>query len=283
MIIPEGTLKTVAFICYRDQNHKIRFAGTAFFITEHDDKADITFPYTVTALHVIEQIRRNSVDGMVLLRLNKREEGYEYVEKHESEWKAPKQDEEFIDVAVIEYAPDSTSYDILYIATSNIASQDLITNKSVELGNETATVGLFANHDGGKRNVPIIRYGNIAMIPENKIKTEFGSMIGYLIESRSIGGLSGSPVFVWTDKHITRKTETGRISSQMILLLGLVHGHYDVIVPATDEVVEDSFKQEHINLGIAIVVPATKILQTISENDDLKRSRKERIENANKQ
>lgn len=278
MIIPDGTLKTVAFLCYRDKSKDIRFAGTCFFVKDRDSETGLSFPYTVTALHVINGIREKSSDGIVLLRFNRKDGGTEYIEKHVSQWVAAPQDEEVIDVAVIEYAPDATIYDILYIETGIIVSQELITDNSVELGNEIVIAGLFVNHDGGKRNAPIIRYGNIAMIPENKINTKFGLMTGYLIESRSIGGLSGSPVFVWTDRPITRKTETGSISSQMILLLGLVHGHYEAIVPHIDEAVEDSIKDESVNMGIAIVIPATKILQTIYENDELKHSRKIRIE-----
>ena len=54
---------------------------------------------------------------------------------------------------------------------------------------------------GRDRNFPIVRTGHIAMMPDEKIpKVKIGDWEGnadaYLIESRSIGGWSGSPVFV---------------------------------------------------------------------------------------
>jgi hypothetical protein len=55
---------------------------------------------------------------------------------------------------------------------------------------------------GRKRNIPIVRTGNISMIPSEKvpgIQIRRGESVEsevYLIEARSVGGLSGSPVFI---------------------------------------------------------------------------------------
>jgi hypothetical protein len=54
---------------------------------------------------------------------------------------------------------------------------------------------LRAHHTGDLKNVPIVRVGNLASYPSEQIQTRaFGRMEAYLIEARSIGGLSGSPV-----------------------------------------------------------------------------------------
>ena len=45
-------------------------------------------------------------------------------------------------------------------------------------------------------NLPIVRLGAIAAMPGEYIKTDWGCLRAYLIEARSIGGLSGSPVFI---------------------------------------------------------------------------------------
>ncbi len=37
--------------------------------------------------------------------------------------------------------------------------------------------------------------GNIAMMPDEPVRTSIGMMESYLIEVRSIGGLSGAPRF----------------------------------------------------------------------------------------
>ena len=73
-----------------------------------------------------------------------------------------------------------------------------------------------------------------------------GLMSAFLVEVRSLGGLSGSPVFaVGNDNRIG--------------LIGLVHGHFDQRSSDPDGVSEDAnaaFQEEQINAGIAIVVPA---------------------------
>ena len=60
---------------------------------------------------------------------------------------------------------------------------------------------------------------NIAMIPDEPVTTSLGDIKAYLVEARSIGGLSGSPAFV---------RETGAEGTGSFYLLGLMHGHWGV-------------------------------------------------------
>jgi hypothetical protein len=69
--------------------------------------------------------------------------------------------------------------------------------EQIGIGNEVAFAGLFVNHHGKKRNEPIVRFGNICGIPSEPVSTKAGDIEAYLVESRSVGGLSGSPV-LWT-------------------------------------------------------------------------------------
>ena len=53
----------------------------------------------------------------------------------------------------------------------------------------------------------------------------------------------------------------------MVILLGLVHGHYDVPSSSVDTVDAQSpetLSPERVNTGIAIVVPMEKIRETIA-------------------
>jgi hypothetical protein len=91
----------------------------------------------------------------------------------------------------------------------------------------------------------------------------------YLIEARSIGGISGSPVFVRGTLNIpgrdssSGKPQTIHGISGDYYLLGLIHGHWDI---RESELNEPSFihdRQRGVNLGIGVVVPANKILEII--------------------
>ena len=70
------------------------------------------------------------------------------------------------------------------------------------------------------------------MIPTEQIQTELGFSDVYLVEGRSIGGLSGSPVFVRRTETIKVRMEDGRIttlnSPGPFKLLGLMQGHWDI-------------------------------------------------------
>jgi hypothetical protein len=90
----------------------------------------------------------------------------------------------------------------------------------------------------------------VAMVPESKILvSNFGEMGAFLIESRSIGGLSGSPVFVLDHKK------------KRVLLLGVVQGHYDV---RNETIIDFSTEKDGIeagiNTGIAVVTPSEKLI-----------------------
>ena len=75
-------------------------------------------------------------------------------------------------------------------------TEKVIKENEIEVGEEVFVTGLFSHHHGQSKNIPIVRVGNISAMPEEKIQTKEHLMDAYLIEARSIGGLSGSPVFV---------------------------------------------------------------------------------------
>jgi hypothetical protein len=105
----------------------------------------------------------------------------------------------------------------------------------------TLRIGLFTRRIGSQRNIPIVRIGNVAALPEELIRTRSGLMKAYLVEMRSIAGLSGSPVFVDLPSaqpmavsagflHDTRikPPDPEQINWFQYRFLGLIHGHFDI-------------------------------------------------------
>jgi hypothetical protein len=105
-------------------------------------------------------------------------------------------------------------------------------------------------------------------MPRERVKTKIGSIHAYLVEARSIGGFSGSPVLVVTGG--VRHGRSGNLSvsaDRKFHILGLVHGHYGI------QEIPDSFEdaipilrsdmRNSLNMGIAIVVPSRDILAAI--------------------
>ena len=157
-----------------------------------------------------------------------------------------------------------------------MAAQDL------GVGNEVAFAGLFIKHHGKKQNEPILRFGNISAMPGEPVSTQYGGIDveieAYLIESRSVGGLSGSPVFV--DPGLFRITDDGQARRWRDTgdpggyLLGVMHGHWDAPKEAAEVDAEDAaevdhfgISKEYINMGIAVVTPIDKLLKLIDESE----------------
>lgn len=184
-----------------------------------------------------------------------------------------------VDVAVMPTKFPGHILDHLTIPTSMFEEQE---KQQIIQGDEVFITGLFTNFYGKQRNIPIVRTGNMAMIPDERVHLEeFGNAEVYLIEARSRGGLSGSPVFFKRPivmPNMPRISSTGKLERPPTLttkdleqfqenpfrLLGLIHGHYSLIEDKTliDSNVEKIM--DEINTGIALVVPANKILEVIN-------------------
>jgi hypothetical protein len=145
------------------------------------------------------------------------------------------------------------------------------------VGHEVFFTGLFGQHAGRLRNLPIARFGNISRLPGEPIairrlgnSTE--EIEGYLVEATSWGGHSGSPAFwlypvsmVWFAPSSDRPDSQIPVSSpgQIIGLMGLVSAHFDIPREATTKGDILGRIVTSINSGIAVVTPAHFIRQLI--------------------
>lgn len=227
------------------------------------------FVYAVTAKHLIERVEEMTEDGLVYLRVNFAEQGAQWLQTNIGDWYSHP-DEDNVDVSVLPVSlPFGHGLDHRFVRGDVLATESVIQSEGIGVGDEVFLTGLFGRHSGTNRNIPIVRIGNIAAMPEEPIRTIQWAeeMKAYLIESRSIGGLSGSPVFVHlgTVREIDGKPD---FLTNKYYLLGLMHGHWDVPVHRVEDGISmdanlfDSI--ERINMGIAIVVPAKKLLEVLN-------------------
>lgn len=141
---------------------------------------------------------------------------------------------------------------------------------NIGVGDEVFITGLLANHPGEFRNTPIVRIGNLAAYPEERVKaTGIGEIDAYLVEVRSRGGLSGSPVYYHAYGSPSSAYRPfapnwlSPIEPQSFYLIGIVHGHYNQEAGVSDANRKDI---EELNTGIAIVVPISQVLAFIDAN-----------------
>jgi hypothetical protein len=274
MQIPDEIRKCVAFLaCKRNSGYKI--GGTVFFVgCPFVDIEGSLVTYAVTAKHNIEEIKEHGNDGNVYCRLNSQQKGIQFAQIPIASWVF--NDDERIDVAIAQMSLDFKLWDHKCLPMNMFLNREIILSENIGIGDDLFFPGLFTQRPGEMTNLPIIRIGNIAAMPEEPIDTKWGLLpSGYLVEARSIGGLSGSPVFWCSGSTRTLKNVTRMGREIKYYLLGLVHGHYNIKEEAwdfNDETSTDNTETRSLNMGIAIVIPASDILDTLN-NSDLQKER----------
>lgn len=251
--------------------------GTGFLI--HDQRQDIR-GIMVTARHVVEpaiQLGRKISARFTASQSTAVAAGAEsatirFVIAPE-EWTFGDVTEEADDVAVAFLHPLApTMAQIRVIGTAVLATEALLKHHEIDVGDEVLVAGLFVMHYGTNRNLPIYRLGHIAGMPHEPIKTKIGNLRAYLLETRSIGGLSGSPVFVHLGGFMRLPPGTQLVSdgsgvhgnSQAVMLLGMIHGHYSADVPLTEPDSMDGVDPgDLVNMGIALAVPTSRIMAAV--------------------
>jgi hypothetical protein len=282
MQIPDEIRKCVVFVAYLHKDGNLRFAGTGFFVGLESAEVQVSFCYLVTAKHVIVNAAQHSTDGFAYIRINNKSGSFELVRAPLNAWIQHSSDTN-VDVAIFPWAPDQNRYEFLLYPREMFVSSEVMRKQRIGIGDDVIMVGLFASHFGRQRNVPVVRVGNISMMPEEPVETQaFGPIDAYVIEARSIGGLSGSPVFVNIGYPRRIENDQGQIVNALgaganLYLLGLVHGHWDAKQDASDTLVVDAFaaREGRINMGMAIVVPCQKIMEVIDHPGLVDARRKE--------
>jgi hypothetical protein len=165
-----------------------------------------------------------------------------------------------------------------------------IHNPPVELGDEVFVAGMFIPRVGELKNIPIIRQGTVAAMPEEPLATQYGEHDAYLVEVRSIDGLSGSPLFVPEHPMIFTGKYFERNPNFRYHLIGMVLGHSEVQNPTGALNIEQTGAKRRskrkqvyvgVNVGIAIAIPITHILEAI--NQPILRKNRERAMKDRKQ
>lgn len=273
MRIPEELLNCVAFVGIVEHRDEVRaygdLIGTGFFVFRPYDSPELPglgSAYFVTAKHLSKDLKGEQAYFLV----NRKGGGITAFEELNDNkwWSHPTDKSADVMVGQIRQKPNPL---IAPVQTKNFGVPEKLDSLSIGIGDEVFCVGLFTPASGSdKRNTPIVRHGNIAMIPGEQIQTSSGYADVYLVEARSIGGLSGSPVFVrptirisgWEvegEKMLTYGMGAGHI------LLGLMKGHWDINEDDLNKVFVEHDGESGVNMGIAMVVPAYKILETIMQ------------------
>ena len=280
--IPDHYLRC-AFFIYTSKESALageRFGGSGFLVGVPSTVEGWVHVYAITNTHVLD-------NGFHVLRLNERDGNSDVIETKPDDWiHHPKGD----DVAAL--ALDVPGHLHWWaVSTADFFTPQVLKDYSIGPGDEIFMVGRLVTLEGHARNTPIVRFGNISLVPEEELVTIDGKQCeAFLAECRSLSGFSGSPVFVTADRNAyaprsvqaprtvqTLDEATGKWSIQNLArtfgpwLLGIDFAHMPLWRP-----VYESDKQTRTgglvdaNTGIACVVPAWKILELLSDEEFVK-------------
>ena len=282
MRVDERIRKAVVFLGRRVDGVRFVPYGTGFVAVTYD--GDIAFQQIVTARHVIEDIDSDTIWA----RVNTHHGPAELLPLASDHCHFHPDDQ--VDVAVVPGVIPKDRFDILHIPSEEQQlTEEAIEQHSIGVGDEVFIAGMFVSRLGEARNLPIIRIGNIAAMPEEKIETELGYHDAYLIEARSIGGLSGSPVFVqMAPLRLLQGVVTPTEGSSQYLM-GIALGHHRIETTQdswelrSSECADDEDAERErlgrlipLNSGIGIVLPTSYIIGAIRQ-DNLVQKRKEAL------
>lgn len=255
--IPTEVKKVVGFIYKKNDNGNLVANGTGFFVGVSDSARQLTAVNFVTAKHVIKNKETNSFLDTIYIRLN-RKDSLSEIRNLPLYITGPNKNvfthqDKTVDIAVIPVLPDPLLFDYLPLPSDLLSNKKSFKELNIREGSDVFFTGLFSPFIGDKRIYPIVRFGRVALITEEKIPWDKEMTNLYLVESSSYGGNSGSPVFFYLGAD--RGGGGLFVGNPELKLAGIMKGYFGESSPI--KIIEtQKIPVSDRNLGIAAVVPS---------------------------
>lgn len=241
----------------------------------------VPFPNTDRSWHLYVVTNKHVVDtGNHVIRVNATDGGSRAIPSQPDRWTFAVDD----DLAVLPFEPPVDW-------APGLLSTDTFLDESCEIegwpiypGDEAIFFGRFVNHEGHQRNKPVVRFGNIAMLPDRDALICIGNheQLAFLVECRSLSGFSGSPAFVSlaTRRWMGGITKSG-LSPSIPKFLGVDCAHlpfWSGVCKHKDPRTRLPEMWSETNSGMAVVIPAWRLLNLINLEHLVKERQREEEE-----
>lgn len=172
--IPPTLKKTVAFIYAPNQKGELIPNGTGFFIAvSPPEDSNKNMGYLVTAKHVLQKQDKKSFFQDVSLRLNRKNGTAQMVQVPLRLEGANKNvflhQDPTVDLALIPLLLDFDVYDCLALPSDMIVTKEDFVKLKIGEGTEVFFTGLFGPYRGKQKNYPIVRFGRLALVTDERI------------------------------------------------------------------------------------------------------------------
>jgi hypothetical protein len=272
--IPLDVKSAVAFVFAPKPDGSLAPVGTGFFVAVKHPEKDLLAFYFVTAKHVLQLEGGRGFRPSLHIRINAKAGKTEMLSTRLI-FQGPGKNlflhkDSSVDLAVIPGRPDLAKHEFKVVTDDLITTNTEYQSLQIGEGSEVFFAGLFWQFVGEHRNYPIVRFGRVALVTDeriiwNGIKTDL-----YLIESGAYGGNSGAPVFFYLGPE--RVPGSLVVGPRVLKLAGIIQGNFGDAEPIV-AIERALVPMARANVGIAAVVPAYK-LHEILFSPELKALRK---------
>lgn len=240
--------------------------GSAFIVGL--EVREQTYLYVVTAGHLA------TPGDDLILRANNTSGGAIRIPIDHGNWRRP--ESPVVDLAVARLVLDpSDMLQLALVTDQHLATTQFLVEHDVGPGDDVAFVGLFSGSPGSERNLPILRFGNIARMNEELVPTDYrggqATLDAIMVEGHSHGGQSGSPAFVLFPASRSSDLPDFVVPDRLrsVALLGVVSGHWMLpqAIVLKNTTATDTEAEVPINAGIALVTPAQHIHDVLFRAD----------------
>jgi hypothetical protein len=286
-VIPTELTQTVVFIYKGAECSAAQAEGTGFLMAMPTPDGKRSWAYLVTAKHVVHTDSNNFESPLfdsLWIRINTKTGGSK-IYKVDLVAAGDKQDvfineDASVDIAVVPLtisATDMPELELKVLPEQMLASTSDLKTLNIGVGTDMFFTGMFTGFLGEKKSYPIVRFGKLAMIPDEKIQFAGQWTEGYLMEAFSFGGNSGSPVFFYPSADNTPGIIS--VGSPSIKIAGVMKGFFNdfeqiqllqnqAAVPGGPPIPVSTG-----NAGVALIVPA-KFISEILHSPALEALRK---------
>lgn len=253
----------------------VKFSGTGFAVWYGDEQSGI--PIIVTCKHIAQEIRND-----YYMRVNLKGGGSELLlfGAEPSDWIL--HPDPSVDLAILPLWL-SPALSICYYDIRLDAPPD----EQVLCGDPVAIVGLFWRRPGVSKNTPVVHSGNVAAIADRSepialtaAEGEPGtSVVAHLIHANTMGGLSGSPVFVQKYVHFPNYNLGDNVNHHPVAFgrakfFGIYQGSFKIgsrgLVRSDDG---GTPAVAQLSVGMGLVVPGEELLRFMASNAELQELR----------
>ncbi|WP_316234918.1 MULTISPECIES: hypothetical protein [unclassified Bradyrhizobium] len=246
-------------------------SGTGCFVQRPSRLTGLSHMYAISNWNVTQD------GGGSIIRINKPYGSTFNIELNPEDWIFDPKGDDLSAVDVTDHL--FGNFDEVWVVDeeNDFVSQSKFDDLRIGVGEDTVMLGMFSGHHGGDRNIPSARFGNISMLPSDKALVQQPNGVrrpSYLVDIRSRGGYSGSPVFVYRtlagDLRRGARLWPADAENHLFALLGIHCAQFreriEVRKATSAEAAGDPILENdtlYIEGGTTVVIPAWRISELL--------------------